>query len=138
MLETKNIHLNKTFNSKQECLDHLKELLKQENVSLEYIDSINKRQEACSFNIGSKIAIPHGTYEGMLSLKKSLIIVIHLQKPLIWDDSEVQLVIGLALKQEDQIDMLQNIAINAMNDDLFNDLLKNPTIDKVISFCTKQ
>ncbi|QVJ95516.1 PTS sugar transporter subunit IIA [Mycoplasma mycoides] len=138
MLETKNIYLNKTFNSKQECLDLLKELLKQENVSLEYIDSINKRQESCSFNIGSKIAIPHGTYEGMLSLKNSLIIVIHLQKPLIWDDSEVQLVIGLALKQEDQIDMLQNIAINAMNDDLFNDLLKNPTIDKVISFCTKQ
>nr|VZK64881.1 Mannitol-specific phosphotransferase enzyme IIA component [Mycoplasma feriruminatoris] len=138
MIETKNIYLNQEFNSKQECLSYLKELFKQQNVSLEYIDSIDKREEACSFNIGSKIAIPHGTYEGMLSLKSSLIIVLHLQKPLIWDDSEVQLVIGLALKQEDQIDVLQKIAINAMNDDLFNDLLKNQTIEKIIDFSTKE
>nr|VZR96841.1 Mannitol-specific phosphotransferase enzyme IIA component [Mycoplasma feriruminatoris] len=138
MIETKNIYLNQEFNSKQECLSYLKELFKQQNVSLEYIDSIDKREEACSFNIGSKIAIPHGTYEAMLSLKSSLIIVLHLQKPLIWDDSEVQLVIGLALKQEDQIDVLQKIAINAMNDDLFNDLLKNPTIEKIIDFSTKE
>ncbi|AJK51039.1 PTS sugar transporter subunit IIA [Mycoplasma capricolum subsp. capripneumoniae] len=138
MLKKENIFLNQEFKTKQECLDYLKSIFKKENVDNRYIESIDLRERVCSFNIGSKIAIPHGTYDGMLYLKNSLIIVLHLQKPIIWDDSEVQLIIGLALKQEDQIDILSKIAINAMNDELFEDLLKNPTVDKIIDFSTKE
>ncbi|WP_434343656.1 PTS sugar transporter subunit IIA [Mycoplasma sp. 06067-C1-B144P-99-0482-3] len=138
MLKKENIFLNQEFKTKQECLDYLKSIFKKENVDNRYIESIDLREHVCSFNIGSKIAIPHGTYDGMLYLKNSLIIVLHLQKPIIWDDSEVQLIIGLALNQEDQIDILSKIAINAMNDELFKDLLKNPTVEKVIDFSTKE
>lgn len=74
----------------------------------------------------------------MKYINESKIVAIHLKKPIIWDDSEVQLIIGLALKEQDQIDILQKIAINAMNDELFNDLLKNPTIEKFIDFSTRE
>ncbi|UWD35252.1 PTS sugar transporter subunit IIA [Mycoplasma cottewii] len=138
MISENNIYLNQEFSSKKECLDKIKKLLKEQKVAKEYIDSIDKREQLSSFNIGSKIAIPHGTYEGMKYIKESKIIAIHLKKPIIWDDSEVQLIIGLALKEQDQIDILQKIAINAMNDVLFDDLLKNPTIEKFIDFSTRE
>ncbi|SYV96226.1 PTS system mannitol-specific transporter subunit IIA, partial [Mycoplasma putrefaciens] len=84
MLDTKNIYLNQEFKSKTQCLDHLKKLFSRADIPTEYIDSIDQRQKLASFNIGSKIAIPHGTYEAMQYLKKSLIIVIHLKNPVIW------------------------------------------------------
>lgn len=132
MLTQKNVFLNCSFKNKDEVLEVVFKTLKDNGCNELYIDSILEREKIGSFNIGQMIAIPHGTYEASSYITKSMIYVWQLKKPIQWDDSEVKLVIALALKSEDQLDILQNIAVNAMDEDFFNDLLKNPSLEKMI------
>ncbi|MGJ7910818.1 BglG family transcription antiterminator [Neobacillus sp. LXY-1] len=67
-------------------------------VSEEYIESAIIREQHSSTNIGGGIAIPHGDPE---YIKKSVIAVGILKKPLIWGKEYVSLVLALATKQEE-------------------------------------
>jgi len=132
MLAQKNVFLNCSFKNKGEVLEVVFKTLKDNGCNDLYIDSILEREKIASFNIGQMIAIPHGTYDASSYITKSMIYVWQLKKPIQWDDLEVKLVIALALKLEDQLDILQNIAVNAMDEEFFNDLLKKPSLEKII------
>ncbi|AVP49138.1 PTS sugar transporter subunit IIA [Williamsoniiplasma luminosum] len=131
MLKKEHIFLNQKFNSKAEILNDIFLKFKKEKVDPVYIDSILEREKLASFYIGNKISIPHGTYEGMQSLKESLILFYHLKNEVIWDGEIVKIVIALAIKPEHQMEVLQNIAVNSMDEDFFEDLINFPTLEKI-------
>ncbi|PPE05161.1 PTS sugar transporter subunit IIA [Williamsoniiplasma lucivorax] len=131
MFKPKNVFLHQKFNSKEEILQDIALKFKNENVNQFYIDSILTREKLASFAIGNQIAIPHGTYDGMKTLNDSLLLFYHLEKEIKWDGEPVRIIIALAIKPECQLNVLQNIAVNSMNEEFFEDLIKNPTIEKV-------
>lgn len=127
MLKVENIFINQKIKSKQKCIEKIIKILMNNDVSPTYCESIYDRQKLASFSIGNSIAVPHGTYEEMNKLKESILVILHLEKPISWDKDKVQLVIGLAIKIDDQVDTLSKIAINSSNEKMYNKLLKKPS-----------
>ncbi|WP_342269255.1 PTS sugar transporter subunit IIA [Spiroplasma endosymbiont of Aspidapion aeneum] len=132
------IFLNCNFKNKKEALEKVFDIFREYNVPEDYIKSIHKREKMSSFSIGYSIAIPHGTYEASMLLHDSLIIILHINSPIKWDGESVQIIVGLAIREDKQIDILQNIAINAMNENFFNDMLNNPTKEKLVNFTKEE
>ncbi|WP_169522267.1 PTS sugar transporter subunit IIA [Spiroplasma taiwanense] len=52
------------------------------------------------------------------------------------DKTKIKVVIALAIKPKDQIDILQNIAVNSMDEAFFEDLLEYPNLKKVEKLIT--
>ncbi|WP_084676591.1 PTS sugar transporter subunit IIA [Spiroplasma taiwanense] len=76
--------LNQNFNNKEEVLKDIFKKFENEGINSFYINSILEREKISSFNIGNNIAIPHGTYEGMQVLEKSIILFYHLKNSIFW------------------------------------------------------
>ncbi|PPE06646.1 PTS sugar transporter subunit IIA [Mesoplasma corruscae] len=125
------VKMNCSYKNKKEALKAIINDLKEKGVSEKYLNSIYTREKMASFNIGYKIAIPHGTYEESKNISETWLVIHHLKKPIFWDDSLVQIVVGIAIKNQDQIDLLSNLAINAMNETFYEDLLLKPTEEKL-------
>lgn len=64
----------------------------------EYANDVVERENKCSTAIGSKIAIPHGY---LSSVKKSALCVVTLNHSVLWGNDEVNLLVFLAITQED-------------------------------------
>ncbi len=64
-----------------------------------FLNSVLKRENRSSTNIGKHVAIPHGSTKFVI---RPIISVALLKKPIIWNENEwVDLVFLLALKQDD-------------------------------------
>lgn len=138
MLKSENIYLNQPLANKSSCIKFVQEKLLKSGISKIYCKSIIDREKMASFSIGNMIAVPHGTYEGMNQLTNSTMVIIHLKKPIKWDGDKVQLVIGLAIQPELQIDILSTIAIKSSEIKYYDDLLKIPTIEKFLDFANEK
>ncbi|QEH61465.1 PTS system, mannitol-specific IIA component [Spiroplasma chinense] len=138
MILEKNVFLNIDFEDKNSALEEVYKVMLENGCNEEYVKSIPDREKEASFNIGCLIAIPHGTYEASQKITLSQIFVWHLKKPLKWDDSEVKLIIALCLNNDDQLNILQNIAIKAMDEEIFEDTLQNPTKKDILNLFEEQ
>ncbi|WP_268875458.1 PTS sugar transporter subunit IIA [Mesoplasma melaleucae] len=123
--------MNYKYKNKAKAIKELTKSLREFGVHESYLESIYEREKMASFNIGYSIAIPHGTYEAIKKLNNLVIVIHHLAKPIMWDYDKVQILIGIAVKNEKQMQLLQNIAINSIDKDFYNDILKNPTLEKI-------
>lgn len=132
MLKEKDIFINCQFDNKQQAEAKIFEVMLADGCDVKYIESIAEREKMASFNIGRGIVIPHGTYEASKEVNHSRIFIWHLQNGIQWDEGEARLIVALYLNPNDQLETLQNIAINAMNEEFFKDLLANPTKEKII------
>ncbi|MEB6201143.1 BglG family transcription antiterminator [Mammaliicoccus fleurettii] len=107
-------------------LDNKEDLLKYLNVQLEkkdliysgFIDSVKEREHHASTAYGNLVAIPHPV---MPLAKQTFIYMITMDKPIAWDDKEVQIIFCLGLKKNTTINlekMYQNLT------DIINDYNK--------------
>ncbi|MDW2852618.1 PTS sugar transporter subunit IIA [Mesomycoplasma ovipneumoniae] len=68
---------------------------------------MEKRDLESSVALGNYLALAHGNYEGNDLIFKNCIEIIHLKNTLYWDNQPVRFIIGLAVKNNDQIDYIQ-------------------------------
>ncbi|ARU92049.1 PTS system, mannitol-permease iia component [Spiroplasma clarkii] len=137
MYDEKNIFMNCKFADKETALNQVLEVMLAGGCDQEYVDSILERQKIASFNLGNLVAAPHGTYEISKKVKKPKIFIWHLKEELLWDGEPIRLILGLYLQPNNQLEALQTVAINTIDEILFNNLLAKPTLNKLIKFTSE-
>ena len=91
----------------------------------QYIRDVYTREDEISTAMGSSIAIPHAL---SLGVKHTSLVFLRLQNPVQWDDDQVQMVFGIAVRKEnsgnEHLRILSNLARKLMNTGFTNELLQ--------------
>jgi len=91
-----------------------------------------ERESIISSYLGKKVAIPHGTDPARAFVKFGQLIFMRLKEEILWDDEPVALVIAIAAKGEEQVDVLGNLAECILDDDTYKILMESPDAHEIL------
>jgi fructose PTS system EIIA component len=139
------IKLNLVGTTKEEVINELSELLKQDNDvdnKQAFVEDVFKRETEGETGIGQGVAIPHGK---SLAVKNTTIAIGLSNHPIPWetlDNKPVTAVILFAVRDQDastlHLKLLQQVAILLSDDDFINKLHHAKTKENVIQLlCNK-
>ncbi len=112
ILTEDSIILGAEASNKYEAIEIVGNLLvKAEKVKLSYVDAMKAREDILTTYIGNGVAIPHGSAESKDDIIESGISVAQLPKGVDFGEGNIAyIVIGIAGKGDDHLDILANIA----------------------------
>lgn len=117
LLERKNIVLNCEPVAPEEAIRACGRLLVESGyVDEAYIQGMLDREASFSVAIGSHVAIPHGTNDVKPLIKRSGMVVMTYPKGIEWNGDMVKLVVGIASKGEEHLEILGRIVAIASCD----------------------
>ncbi|MBI5975900.1 PTS sugar transporter subunit IIA [Staphylococcus canis] len=112
LLKDENMLLNATVQSKEEAIEKAGALLVNSGaVTEDYIQSMKEREALVSTFMGNALAIPHGTDEAKNEVLTSGLSLVQIPNGITWDDEIVKVVIGIAGKDGEHLELLSQIAI---------------------------
>ncbi|KIL48722.1 PTS mannitol transporter subunit IIA [Jeotgalibacillus campisalis] len=112
LLTAQNILLNTSLSTKEEAIERAgRVLVDQGYVTENYIAEMKKREELTSTFMGNFVAIPHGTEEAKTEVKASGLSFLQVPEGVEWNGEQVKLVIGIAGKDGEHLELLSQIAI---------------------------
>lgn len=125
ILQTKNIKINQKAAPKDDLIRRAGNMLVESGyVEPDYVEGMIKREDSFATNIGNGIAIPHGVEEAKAAVKKSGISVQTFPEGTEWGDSgTVKVVIGIAGKGDDHLDILARIATKLGSEEAVDELM---------------
>jgi len=94
-----------------------------------YIEGMINRENAFSTGIGNHIAIPHGGEDFKKDIINTGIVVLTCPDGIDWNGSPVYLVVGIAAKGDEHLDILGNIVEHFETEEDTVNLVKNAGID---------
>lgn len=134
MLKKENIILNQTAGAKEDVIRQAGQLLVDQGaVEPAYIDSMLAREEVVSTFMGNGLAIPHGTDEGKTSVIESGLSLIQVPGGVDFDGNEAKVILGIAGKENEHLDMLQKIAVLFSDEDNAEKVINASSADEIIS-----
>ncbi|KKK35115.1 PTS mannitol transporter subunit IIA [Salinicoccus sediminis] len=134
MLKKENIVLNQTAGAKEDVIRQAGQLLVDQGaVEPAYIDSMLAREEVVSTFMGNGLAIPHGTDEGKTSVIESGLSLIQVPGGVDFDGNEAKVILGIAGKENEHLDMLQKIAVLFSDEDNAEKVINASSADEIIS-----
>ena len=111
ILEEKNIILNCSPVTPEEAIRACgKRLLESGCIEEGYIQAMLERDKTNTAAVGNAVAIPHGSSESHKFVKKTGLAVISYPDGIDWNGEKVRLVIGIASKGEEHLEILKRIA----------------------------
>ncbi|WP_342387741.1 PTS sugar transporter subunit IIA [Salinicoccus bachuensis] len=134
MLKKENILMDQTVNSKEEAIEMAGRLLVQQGAVEEaYIDSMLEREKVVSTFMGNGLAIPHGTDEGKTSVIESGLSLVQVPAGVDFDGNEAKVVLGIAGKDNEHLDMLQKIAVLFSEEENAEQVINASSADEIIA-----
>ena len=107
-----NIYLNQSISTQEEAIEQAGQaLVKSGAVTEGYIQAMKEREQLVSTFMGNGLAIPHGTDEAKTEVIQSGLSLIQIPKGIDWDGETVKVVVGIAGKDGEHLDLLSKIAI---------------------------
>ncbi|HDC6186412.1 TPA: PTS sugar transporter subunit IIA [Staphylococcus aureus] len=107
-----NIFLNVNVNSQNEAIEKAgKALVDSGAVTDAYIQAMKDREQVVSTFMGNGLAIPHGTDEAKTNVTHSGLTLLQIPEGVDWDGEVVKVVVGIAGKDGEHLDLLSKIAI---------------------------
>ncbi|OMP66473.1 PTS sugar transporter subunit IIA [Domibacillus epiphyticus] len=112
ILSAENIVLNKVAATKEEAIRATGQVLVDRGyVEPSYIEKMLEREELTTTYMGNYVAIPHGTEDGKSAVKESGLSIIQVPDGVDFDGNVVKLLIGIAGKGDEHLEILSQIAI---------------------------
>lgn len=135
VLSANNITLNETFATKEEAIRGVGAILVNNGyVEPEYIDSMLEREELTTTYIGNNVAIPHGTEDSKKSVKETGISLITVPEGVDFGDGNLaQVIIGIAGKGDEHLEVLSNIAIVCSEEENVRKIAEATTTEEVLN-----
>ena len=107
-----NIYLNQSISTQEEAIQQAGQaLVKSGAVTEGYIQAMKEREQLVSTFMGNGLAIPHGTDEAKTEVIESGLSLILIPEGIDWDGETVKVVVGIAGKDGEHLDLLSKIAI---------------------------
>jgi len=133
MLKLENIILNQPCESRENAIRRAGEILAASGyVGEKYIEGMLARDAAMSTAIGNLIAIPHGEKEYKPEIKHTGLCVITYPEAIDWGGSKVNIVIGIAARGEEHLDIIGNIVDHIDNEDDAKNFLRISDRKKIL------
>ena len=131
ILTQETIELKVSLGSQEEAIRRAGALLVENgNVEQRYVDSMFEREKSVSTYMGNAVAIPHGTNEAKQWVTRSGLSIITVPDGVEYGDGEVaRLVIGIAGKGDDHLEILSKIAIVVSEEE---------NVEKIVNAQTKE
>jgi len=118
LLERKNIVLNcKSVTPEEAIVACGRRMVDSGYVDEAYIQGMLEREKSFSVAIGSHVAIPHGTNEVKPLIKRTGVVVMTYPDGIDWNGDKVKLVVGIAAKGEEHLEVLGRIVGIASTDE---------------------
>jgi len=135
ILSVNNIRLNQSFSDKEEAIRFTGQILVDNgHIEASYIEKMIERENLTSTFMGNNVAIPHGTEDARdLVLKTGLSVVTVPSGVDFGDGNMVKVLIGIAGKGDDHLEILSNIAIVLSEEENIQKIVDASTEQEIIS-----
>ncbi|MCF6410182.1 PTS sugar transporter subunit IIA [Pseudalkalibacillus salsuginis] len=135
ILTAENIVLDAKIPNKKEAIRFVGGILYDQGyVEQGYIGEMLKREEITSTYMGNFVAIPHGTDEAKKSVKETGLSIVTVPDGVDFGDGNtVKLLIGIAGKGDEHLEILSKIAIVCSEEANIDKILQARTAEEVIS-----
>jgi len=139
ILNESNIILNAGSETKDEAIERAGNLLAENGyVEKEYIEGMKKREADITTYIGNGVAIPHGMNDYVKYIRKSGIVVVQYPGGVDFGDGNTAyIVIGIAGKNNEHMDILSKIAIVCLEEENVKKLVESKSKGEIIEILTK-
>lgn len=136
VLSVENIVLNKDLATMEEAIHFTGQVLVDRGyVESAYIEKMLEREEITSTFMGNFVAIPHGTEDAKSEVKESGIAIIQVPEGVDFGGGNIaKLLIGIAGKGDEHLDILSNIAIVVADEDNVEQIVNAKTAEEVLGF----
>jgi mannitol/fructose-specific phosphotransferase system IIA component len=132
ILRKDNIILNQPKAEREDVIRRCGRMLADSGyVNERYIEGMIKRDNSFSTGIGNFIAIPHGEEAYKKDIIATGIVTLTYPEGIDWHGKVVYLVIGIAAKGDEHLDIMGNIVDNLETEDDVVKLVKNAGVDDV-------
>ncbi len=140
LLLKKNILMNQNLHSPEEAINIISKIMIEDGyVTEKYRDGMLKREKDTSTNLGNGIAIPHGTLESKKEILHSGLVVLVSPDGVKWDNGpEVKLIIGIAGAEDEDLNILSNIALKLQDQQAIEDLINKQNVEEIYFILTKE
>ena len=105
------------FKEKNEALDYLieKQIFENKEIKEKFHQSVYDREKIQSTYLGNGFAIPHGNPK---YVEKTTISVLVLDKPVIWDNQKVDVIVLLMIREEDmkEVEAMMELVMRGITD----------------------
>lgn len=134
VLAKENIKLNVSLNNQEEAIRYTGQILVDNGyVEPSYIDKMFEREELTSTFMGNFVAIPHGTEDAKSLVKESGLSVVTIPEGVEYGEGNtVKILIGIAGKGDEHLDILSNIAIVLSDEDNIQSILNAASEEEII------
>jgi PTS system mannitol-specific IIA component len=135
ILAKENILLNKTVGSKEEAIRLTGGVLVEKGyVDANYIEKMLEREQLTSTYMGNFVAIPHGTEDSKPFVRESGISFVQVPQGVEFGAGNiVKLLIGIAGKDNEHLDILSNIAIVCSEEENIEKLVSAQSADEILA-----
>lgn len=132
ILDIKNIKVNLPSVKKEEAIKAAGQLLVDgDYVQENYIGYMLQREKECKTSIGNYVAIPHGIAKSKEEIIKSGIVILQYPEGIDYDGDIVKLVIGIAGKNDEHLEILGNIAEIISDQEKVEKLVKTNDVEEI-------
>lgn len=112
LFSNENIFINVSVASQNDAIEKAGQALVDSGAVTEnYIQAMKDREDVVSTFMGNGLAIPHGTEEAKGNVIQSGLSLLQIPEGVDWNGEEVKVVVGIAGKDGEHLDLLSKIAI---------------------------
>ncbi|MDY0406138.1 PTS sugar transporter subunit IIA [Virgibacillus sp. 179-BFC.A HS] len=128
-----NIELKVSLNSKEEAIRFTGNILVDNGyVEPSYIEKMLEREKVTSTYMGNFVAIPHGTEDAKNAVLETGISVVTVPDGVDFDGNEVKVLIGIAGKGDEHLEVLSKIAIVLSEEENIDKIVNTDSKDDII------
>lgn len=132
LFSNENIFLNVSASSQNDAIEKAGQALVDSGaVTPNYIQAMKDREDVVSTFMGNALAIPHGTEEAKGNVIQSGLSLLQIPEGVDWNGEEVKVVVGIAGKDGEHLDLLSKIAITFSEEDNVDRIVNAKSADEI-------
>ena len=132
LFSNENIFINVSVGSQNEAIEKAGQALVDSGAVTEnYIQAMKDREDVVSTFMGNGLAIPHGTEEAKRNVIQSGLSLLQIPEGVDWNGEEVKVVVGIAGKDGEHLDLLSKIAITFSEEENVERIINAKSADEI-------
>ena len=132
LFSNENNFINVTVGSQNEAIEKAGQALVDSGAVTEnYIQAMKDREDVVSTFMGNGLAIPHGTEEAKGNVIQSGLSLLQIPEGVDWNGEEVKVVVGIAGKDGEHLDLLSKIAITFSEEENVERIINAKSADEI-------
>lgn len=132
LFSNENIFINVSVGSQNEAIEKAGQALVDSGAVTEnYIQAMKDREDVVSTFMGNGLAIPHGTEEAKGNVIQSGLSLLQIPEGVDWNGEEVKVVVGIAGKDGEHLNLLSKIAITFSEEENVERIINAKSADEI-------